>query len=230
MKICICDDEELYRKKEMQICRSVFGNESEIISVSGGEEVVRYQKPFDLLLLDIDMPELDGISVKNALQDMGSETMILFITNHEERMREAFGMHVFGFVDKKRMDTELPRMLERAAEAFCPSCSVAGEDGTVYDSRRILYIEAEGKNYVRLFLKGGQSALIRGTLKELWQRLEMVDFYQIHKSFLVNMREITELKEKSLLIGEAELPVSARKKSEVKRAYKELLRRRMRYL
>ena len=54
----------------------------------------------DLLLLDIEMGDIDGITIKNRLGKQGNVKNILFVTNHAEVMQEAFGINVVGFLNK----------------------------------------------------------------------------------------------------------------------------------
>ena len=231
MKIFICDDEGIFLEEEKKICEEFFDLHSvpdiQIILGDSGESVIGCESEIDLLLLDIDMPGLDGISVKNTLQKKNSETIILFITNHEERMREAFGMNVLGFVDKANMREEIPLFLEKIMTEISYRW-IDGEDGTTYNSREIYYIKADGKNYVKLFMKNGEK-LIRGNLKELEEILKDVDYIRVHREYLVNMREISELEGKAVLENNTSVPVSVRKQKEVKRMFREFQRTRMRY-
>ena len=156
------------------------------------------------------------------------EMIILFISNREERMRKAIGKKVLDFVDKASMKDEIPIFLEKVVYGISERW-IEGEAGERFNSRDICYIKADGKNYIRICLKDNESTLIRGSLKELEEILKDVDYIRVHREYLVNMREISELKEKAVLIGGVKIPISARKQHEVKMVFREFERKRMRY-
>ena len=230
MRIFICDDEEIFREEEKRICEAYFGDKEEVEIIQGcsGKDVIAYGQPVDILLLDIDMPKMDGIEIKDALQEIGEEIPIVFITNHEERMREAFGKNVIGFVDKGKMEEEIPRFLGQINRLYTFRW-IEGEDGERYNSREVNYIKTDGRNYIRLYKKDGESVLLRRHMKEMQLLLEEVDFLFVHREYLVNMREITKIEKTALWIGDTEIPISVRKSHMVKETYQAFRRKRMRY-
>lgn len=62
--------------------------------------MLSYSDSLDILILDIEMPEMSGIEVKKRLERIRNHTLILYVTGHVEFMQEAFGTYVFGFVEK----------------------------------------------------------------------------------------------------------------------------------
>lgn len=64
-------------------------------------------KHYDIVLLDIDMLELDGISLAKQLRTIHHPPIIIFVTSKEKYMRNAFGLNVFSFLVKENIDTEL---------------------------------------------------------------------------------------------------------------------------
>ena len=81
--IGICDDEQKSREILLSFCRQLFVDKEnyEIKEFVSGEEVLKSEKT-DILLLDIEMCGIDGIVVKDELQNQGEEVDILFITNY----------------------------------------------------------------------------------------------------------------------------------------------------
>ena len=116
MIIGICDDENVMREAEEKICRSIIQNYGDDIvqieTFSDGKEVLEGE--YDILILDIEMEDVDGIAVKNYFQNRKKDTIIIFVTSHDEMMSQAFGVNVMGFVTKKYLDSQLPVMLDNA--------------------------------------------------------------------------------------------------------------------
>lgn len=108
MKIAICDDEREYCRRiyelvneyaiEYGLCFDV-----DVFSTAEQMETAMPETKYDLLFLDIELPEVSGITLKNKMLLRHNWTWIVFVTNHEEMVGEAFGVNVLGFV-KKRFD------------------------------------------------------------------------------------------------------------------------------
>ena len=223
----ICDDEEQSLNKIERICREIIEekyNGITILSGKSGKEVLTYPGEIDILILDIDMPGIDGIQVKKQLQQKNRNTNIIFVTNHPERMKEAFGLWVFGFVDKDTMEDELSILLPELIDRVCRYVKING----VFDSREVLYLKADGP-YTRLYFRKGKHQTIRKTLKELEEELERAEFVRTHRSYLVNMNEITGRITDTVMVGEIRIPVSIRLRKKVKEAYQIFCREHMGY-
>lgn len=111
MNICICDDEIHERKMIREICEEYFrGTEIpyQICEAENGLKALEQVGQIDLLILDIEMPEMDGVTLKNRLQDDSVQSKVIFVTSHDELMPEAFGMNVIGFVSKEWLSVADP--------------------------------------------------------------------------------------------------------------------------
>lgn len=177
----------------------------------------------DILILDIEMPKISGIEIKNRLQAQGIDTLIIFVTDHEEWMQEAFGIHVLGFVRKRHMEVQLGTMLESALQMVGHFVMVEG-----IDSRDILYIRSEHV-YSSLRLKNGQKLLLREGLHRLEELLKGVDFVRIRRNCLVNLKYVQKIEEKQIYISGEKLPVSVREWANVKKKHHEYCKKNARY-
>ena len=231
--IFICDDEPLYCEEIRSICESTLRDmeisEAVINEGHDGKSVFEYEGKIDILILDIDMPEMDGIRVKDELHYTRNNCSIIYVTNHAERMREAFGKQVHGFVDKMELESELPVMLKQLLEDYSDYVMIHGE----YRSRDIRYIEAE-RDFCRLYFVNGSEVLIKEKISKLSKSLGNVDFVLINRSCLVNMRMADGIKDNVMRIcgvrlPETEFKISVRKKKEVLERWEQYKRKRMGY-
>lgn len=215
MIIGICDDELLMRKQEEEICRQTIMKYAEddivIETFSDGAEVE--DKDLDILVLDIEMNGIDGISVKNMFQKKNRDTIIIFVTSHDEMMYQAFGINVIGFVTKKYLKDQLPVMLDTAIKKVMSTVLVDG-----VDSRKICYIEAEHV-YNILHVADGEEISVRISSGELEEMLKGVGFVRTHRAYLVNLAYVERIREKTIIVDEEEIPVSSRLKSRIKHEY-----------
>ncbi len=215
MIIGICDDELLMRKQEEEICRQTIMKyvEDDIVieTFSDGSEVE--DKDLDILVLDIEMNGIDGISVKNMFQKKNRDTIIIFVTSHDEMMHQAFGINVIGFVTKKYLKDQLPVMLDTAIKKVMSTVLVDG-----VDSRKICYIQAEHV-YNILHMADGEEISVRISSGELEEMLKGVGFVRTHRAYLVNLAYVERIREKTIIVDEEEIPVSSRLKSRIKHEY-----------
>ncbi len=221
----ICDDDGRLSKKLLQICQEqldAMGEKWDIVSFSDGQQVLDYKEELHVLILDMEMPGVDGIAVKNYLAENKFQTLIIYVTSHSELMKEAFGIHVADFVEKKDLEAELPESLKRVLKSVEREVFFEG-----VSSKDIMYISGE-REYIRICLKSGESRLVRMKLKKAEQALAPAGFLQVHRSYLVNMYYITALDHHTIRLGETELPISRKRYGEVKNKYRAFSRSRAR--
>ncbi|MBP3543554.1 MAG: response regulator transcription factor [Lachnospiraceae bacterium] len=227
MIIGICDDDVQERERLLDICTEVMKKEYTeytLVEFDNGKAVLDYEEKIDLLLLDIEMPELSGIELKNRLQQSDKVEMIIYVSSHSELMREAFGLHVIGFARKGMEAVQLPDMLRSSVQMKEPHLMIEGQA----DSRTVRYIEAY-YGYVKMICEHGETDLHRITLDSLEETLAPYDFVRIHRKYLVNMRKIDRLHDNEIEIGGVKLPISVRMKTKVRKAYDSFARRNARY-
>ena len=215
MFIGICDDDNIMRERLERVCKDVtkkYNEETIIKKYKDGQEIT--DQNIDILILDIEMPMVGGIAVKERLENAKSNTVIIFATSHEEMMAQAFGVNVIGFVTKKYIEDQLPVVLERALKIVRGTVLIEG-----IDSRNIEYIKSE-HIYCNLYLTDGQEFLLRESMKALEDRLEAVGFIKIFRGCLVNMEQVEEMKNgKVYMHGGTVLQISSRLKASVEKKY-----------
>ena len=197
MIIGICDDEAEGREQIRQVCEVVLkqmGCPAEIALFEGASFVLQTSKKPDILILDIEMPGMTGIELKEVLQSEEGATYIIFVTDHEEMMTEAFGVHVLRFVQKENLEDKLPEALAQAIRMKRSNCIVHGTD-----SQKILYIYSDG-NYIRMVTEAGEQPLIREPMKQLKKELERIPGNSI---VVVQDEEIVKVHVHTLKPGEA---------------------------
>lgn len=188
----------------------------------------------DAVFLDIGMPGLDGLSLARLLSRFAEPPRVVFVTAHEDHAVEAFALRAADYVLKpvafERLAEAVRRIAEGAGEQPAAATPAAEQDpadeqirvelgGVTRFVRRsvVLYAEAQG-DYARLHT-AEDSHLVRiplNTLEERWGE----DFVRIHRSHLVALRHVRELRQESgrtyVRLGEDLLPVSRRHTRQVR--------------
>src|SRR5438270_2170710 len=215
----IADDEVLARQKLRQLLR----NEPEIDVVGEGAtasetiDLVRATKP-QLLFLDIQMPGMDGFDVATEIcsSNLTPKPHIIFTTAHDQYALRAFEIHAMDYLLKPFTQERLSSSVERARKEILLSSQqpagngAPGQSGNHYTTRivfksrgRILFlpvsdirwISAE-ENYVRI-CTGAETHLLRETMTSLEQRLDPKLFLRVHRSAIVNLRYVKEVRSES---------------------------------
>jgi two-component system LytT family response regulator len=218
IKTIIVDDEELARERVRGFLNR---NENFIIAAEcrNGKEAIEaiYKHKPDLVFLDIQMPVMDGFEVLHQIKD--NLPFIIFVTAYDEYAVKAFEVQALDYLlkpfDRKRFNLSL----ERAVKAISNSdeedlnakinslLSYVNESEEKYPKRFIIkqsgkisfvpvdeidYLEATG-NYIKL-VTTNSSYLMRETMNNIEKKLEPQSFIRVHRSFIVKVEKIKELK------------------------------------
>lgn len=231
-RLAICDDEAVHIDR---ICQYLAAYESE----SGNKLVVeRYSSAmtllealrggevkYDILFLDVDMPDMQGTDAAMEIRKFDEETLICFITSYENYAFQAFRVDAVGYlvkpvayrdfkhmVDKCAVQIQYAREKEAAEERYFRIKTERGE--TVILAQKIMYIEKKRNKCVFHLVEGEVTSY--DTLSRVYERLNHQLFYYAHQGYIVNFAHIKEVApDRIYLTGDVEIPVS-------RRYYKEL--------
>ncbi len=220
-----------------------------VASCGSGNEAVAAIRKFvpNLVLLDLQMPDLDGFGIIAALGD--AMPLTIFVTAYDEYALKAFDVHAFDYLLKPfgrdrfhqavaRARTRLSEGLqEQLARRFVSLVHDAGHSPAasgrlmVKSGGRVMLlpldeldaIESEG-NYVRLHA-GGRSYLVRDTMAGIEARLGSDRFCRIHRGWIVNLDRVREVATRPN--GEHELVMRDGRRIRVGRAYREVVQARL---
>lgn len=162
--------------------------DSEIRFFSSGRKLLSClaAEPCDILLLDIDMPDITGLEIAGSLEPGEKRPLLLFVTGHDELVYDSFQYHPFAFLRKSRLDAELTAALADCVQELAYRerhfCFRAGGKRICLFLSDILYFEADG-NYLKLFEKKGRYRF-RSTIASVENALAACGFIRIHKGFL----------------------------------------------
>ena len=224
MRIAICDDCEEDRKRVSDILRECFRGEGlEAVEYENGQTLLEHAERYDVIILDIEMPGISGIDVKDRLQ-WSVRSIIIFVTSHEQMSKETHGLNVYGFVEKSGLEKQLPDMLGKLKQAWTPHIMLDPDT----DSREVEYICAENI-YARCHMTSGETRLLRVSLEDMEGALRDCDFFQIHRSYLVNLRYIEGMKQGAVVMRSGELPVSVRRRKRFQEIYQQFCRKNARF-
>lgn len=227
IKIGICDDEKIILEILQEIileCLKELNFKAEIVLFNKGKELLETEMELDILFLDIEMPQMDGIEAGKRLRQQGNNCKIIVATSRVERFKEAFHINAFRFITKPFQQEEIREALEEAVIALGGVGKIE-----VYKERKkhvilqrdILYIEAVDSS-VEFILEGGRFRK-EASLTELEKELNQKVFFRINRQCIVNMAHIKKFEKGTIFINDEKKKVSQRRKKEFTMVYMEFM-------
>lgn len=210
MRIGICDDILSEREVLKEYCLSL-GYKS-IFLYESGEALLKSSdgKTLDALLLDIEMDKINGIIIKEFLENTDAFTYIIFITNHCEYMPQAFGRNVISFLQKPVTIHELERCLNKAAYLKKDYFLITIDHKVSIQCKDILYLCVKQK-YTICNLLDGNSFSTRKPLYEFEKELSNLGFCMVHRSYIINLKHVQKINKHELILSTGQtFPVSRR--------------------
>ncbi len=215
IRIAICDDEkhmsdhiramasDFFRKKNREIYFRTF---------SSGEELLSYDGQIDILFLDIQMKEMDGMETARKLRAGQFRGVLIFITVLKEMVFQSFEVQAYDYlvkpVDKKQFEKTMERLYTSMQNASEYSLLVQkGYEGRVIPKDEIVFCEIIDR---KIYLN-----LVSGDVVDYYERIENLEtkldkrFYRCHRSYLINLKHLKGYKNGTACMDNGkEIPVS----------------------
>ncbi len=219
IRAAICDDDKeivMFQKEVTQnvlrSCRSVFT----ITTYTHGQnllyDIIEDGFFYDLLLLDIEMPEVTGMEIAEKIKPYLPDIKIIFITSHVEYAIDAFELSIFRYIPKDDIEKRLPAAIHDAMKL------IELEDGRNYTIqtnhrlekipfKEIYYIERDGKNSSLVTTYG--VSRVRKSLQRIFEELASEYFIFIDRGYIVNIIHIMKVKDSMVVLKNGiALPIS----------------------
>jgi DNA-binding LytR/AlgR family response regulator len=198
--------------------------------LSGAEllESIKAGDSYNLLLLDILMPGLNGIELAREIQKINQDSVIIFLTNSKDHALEAYGVSAVQYIIKPIKSKNLFPIMDK----IIPMFSIAKERYFLLSMQErdvripfssIICIELYFRR-LRCYLDNGAVLLGKYIRKSFSDAIEPLlrdeRFISVHKSFVLNLEKVEELKKDSFLMkNNIFIPVSRLKYANVKKTY-----------
>lgn len=226
--IGICDDEEYYID-QLKKCVKEYEKESNItveifIYHSGSEllnDIEEKKKNLDVVFMDIDMPEINGIETVKRMRAINNRLIICFVTGYENYSFSAFQVDALGYTLKPAKYQDIAHFMEKAL-LFLQTEKEQKDNESRYiqvnikkemmiiDIDKIIYIEKQ-RNQCLLICENMQVSCYE-TLEHLYQQLDPERFLYTNQGFIVNLTKVKEVTKSMVYLSDAmKVPVSRSK-------------------
>ncbi len=215
IRIAICDDEkhmcdhiramvcDFFRKKNWEIHLRTF---------LSGEELLNYNGQIDILFLDIQMKDMDGMETARKLRANKFRGFLVFITVLKEMVFQSFEVQAYDYlvkpVDKKQFEKTMERLYASMQNASEDSLLVQkGYEGRIIPKDEIVFCEIIDR---KIYLN-----LASGEVVDYYERIENLEtklnnhFFRCHRSYLINLKYLKGYKNGTAYMDNGkEVPVS----------------------
>lgn len=241
LQIGICDDEALLLNEITKITDGCLKRQQvfSILSTYTDSKALLYEiqdgKRFDLLLLDIEMPDISGMELARQIHELLPDALMIFITAHYKYAVDAYELHIFRYIPKNQLTQRLSHALKDAVSLL----EIQNTDSYIINNqnrleriplKEILFIEKDGKNAVfhtnstvnrpenQTQNQPSKARRIRKTLTEIYAELHSEEFYFIERGFIVNLRHVAGISYTDcILTDQTRLPISQSRLQEFKK-------------
>ncbi len=229
INILLCDDDMAMLKCIVDYIDEIkdeIGYQFEVRGYTKAKDIVRQlkksDKKCDILITDIDMPEISGMDIAEFIRHENIDVILIFLTSHSEYVYESFEYAPFRYIRKEFMKTELvPALTAACAKSYTKReqylvTKVNGNDVRI-KIRDILYFEMENRKCA-IHTVDGQVYMTWEKIKTLRNEIEKKDkeFIQVHSGCVVNKRYVKMIKNCEMVLDNDEkIAISRRKKQEI---------------
>lgn len=182
---------------------------------NGNELMFDYQPVYDILLMDIEMPGMDGMTAAEQVRRMDKDVMIIFITSMAQYAIKGYRVRARSYILKPlsyhAFAFELDDAVEELAKRVDDAVLLPTEDGLRKVNVSEIYFVESQAHILHVHTKEGVFVM-RESMKNMEQKLQGYFFERCHVSFLVNLSQVSSMEQEAVVVGDERVPVSRQKR------------------
>ena len=221
INLAIVEDEDSYAQQLtefIQKYQAESGNYFKITRYKDGDEITNgYKGQFDIILMDIEMKLMDGMTAAEEIRRLDQEVVIMFITNMTNYAIRGYQVDALDYVLKPvsyfAFSQKLDRAISRIHRSSSNIISIDMPSGVKkLDIDTIFYIESEGHN-LNFYTSTGEFS-VRAKLSDFEAQLAPYNFFRSNKGYLVNLKYVDGVEKGACLIAGKQLLISRARKND----------------
>lgn len=222
VRIAVVEDDRGYAeklRKYLERYQEESKNKLSIAYFQDGEDIaLEYRGGFDIILMDIEMQFMNGMTAAEKIRELDDEVVIMFITNTPQYAMKGYMVNALDYVMKplsyfafsQKLDRALARM-ERRRKKYIP-ISIKGGMKKIEVSG-IYYVEVRDHDLIFHTAEGDYET--KGAMREVEASLGEEHFFRCNKCYLVNLEHVGGIQGNDLLVGREMIQVSRSRKKEL---------------
>ncbi len=229
IRVAVVEDEKRYAE-ELDSFLSRFseetGNMLKILHYTDGDEIAEdYAGGIDIILMDIQMRFMDGMTAAQRIRERDDAVVIIFITNRVDYAVRGYRVNALDYILKPlnyyALKDALLRAIERIPAPSAEKITLRSASGFLrLETDSITYVESIGHNLIYHTKQGEHT--VRQNMAEAEDRLGGSHFFRIHKGYLVNLMHVSSVRGNDCIVDGMPLPVSRTRKNDLMRILVEM--------
>lgn len=213
LKVAICDDEPICAEKVRRYVENYFVGRKIRFQADTYTDATgllqNAEKGYDILFLDVDMPDLDGIHLGRELRKKNRKAVIIYISALIQYAIDGYSVHAFQYLLKQDLEQTFSPCMDDVMQHFWSRGSFliptdAGGRKVPYED--ILFFEVQNHTIIAHTRNQDRETWpFSGKILELETQLSSAGFLRVHKSYLANMRHIVQLETTGALLTDGNL-------------------------
>lgn len=216
MNCLIVEDDRMSREMLSDLCAKIEGLDVRSVDTALNAIADLEGKRYDLVFLDIEMPDMSGIDLMRTQEKMPP---VIITSAKKEYAYDAFEFDVVDYLQKP---VSLPRLIKAVQKVRKRTIAEPEEKQTKATDH--MFIKVDGK-HIRLelneilaitsmrdyviFQLESERHIVHSTLKSIEEKLESDKrFYKVHRSYMINVNHIVDMDERSVVVGKQVIPIS----------------------
>lgn len=211
--VAICDDDEIFVDKLSGIVLDIMnrnGYNCNLEKLYNGKELLAVcrKNAMDIILADIDMPQINGFKAIETLQEIQPNLAVIFVTAHNEYAYQAYDYHPYQFVNKndlEKLDTVLASLAKKiiCRKTYNEIAHIFLNEVFDINVNEVMYFKSR-KNYVDAYNVDGSITEYRTTIKDMYNQLEKTGFIYVQRSYILNCRFVDDFDSKFITLKNGE--------------------------
>ncbi len=191
-----------------------------------GLDFIRGTEHHDIVFMDIQMERLDGLDAARLMRKINREVCLIFVTNMAQFAIKGYEVDALDFIVKPASAASIAYVLDKAVSRLAGSSnntfSLKTSEGTIsISSNDITYVEVFDHNLVYHTTRGTYN--VRGRLSDVSEKLDQQRFVLCNRSFVVNLRYVSNITSDTLTIGDTVISISKSRRKELMQRFSSFL-------
>ncbi len=230
MRIAIVDDEQLAiesLKSNLIEIETELDEKLQIFSYRNGSEFLKSKIRYNMVFLDIEMPEINGIQIAKEIRKNDSNVQIVYVTYYRQYWRNAYKVHAFQYIEKPYNKKDIRQVL---IDYFKTINDSANEimNFTLDNGRRIMmpidqiiYISCGSKKRQVIVVTEKGGYICKGIISDLFLELNDINFFMPHRSHIINFNHLKHYRKDLNLVmsNDDTIPLSRGKTEEFEKYF-----------
>lgn len=233
LEIAVIDDDSIILEKISELIDRYMHQEKCIYQFNSGVTFINSQQlTYDVVFLDIDMPDINGFEIAEKIKFVNPSVIIIFVSNMEHLVFNSFKYSPFRFVRKNNLDDDMKTSIieyeKKLVENNRTFLIKTNELEINIPIIEIIFFESQGHDLyaktIKHLFKLKRDKNNEQSIRTLTEQISNHGFIRVHKSFLVNYKYIYKIKRNKIVLKDnSEIDMNPHNASEIKQTYNKYL-------